>query len=316
MIIASIDIGSNTVLLLIARINLENGTLTTLRREYSAPRISRRLLESGIISNERITSLFAVLDHYKSIIEANKVSVTLVKGTNALRIAQNTPDIEKLIYQRYNWKLDVISGIDEAYLTFIGSTDGIFPSNLMRNTLDIGGGSTEVISGIGDKINFKVSMPVGVVSLSEMFFKNHQTDSKNVDDAKKHIRQVLSNSEIRINAEGETFAVAGTPTSLACINKSIKYFNPDIIENSYLTIEFVDNIMRKLQLMSPDEISTTYGQVVEGREDVLFSGTLILHTFMELFGISRVKVSTRGLYYGSILDYLRNEYENISIKVL
>lgn len=316
MIIASIDIGSNTVLLLIAEVNLENGIMTPLRREYSAPRISRGLIESGIISDESIASLLAVLDRYEIIIKGDKASIVLVKGTNALRIAKNTPDIRKIIHKRYSWNLDIISGIEEAYLTFIGSTDGIFPSSIIRNTIDIGGGSTEVISGIGDKINFKISMPVGVVSLSERFFTNHTTDDNSVHAAKRHISEILSKSQINITEEAETFAVAGTPTTLACINKSIKLFNPDVIENSFLTIEFVSQILKRLQLVSPEEVSMAFGQVVEGREDVLFSGTLILHSFMELLGISRVKVSTRGLYYGSILDYLRKEFENISIKVL
>jgi exopolyphosphatase / guanosine-5'-triphosphate,3'-diphosphate pyrophosphatase len=316
MIIASIDIGSNTVLLLIAEFNINNGNLTTLSREYSAPRISRGLVELGDISNESITSLLNVLDRYQNIIKENKAEVVLVKGTNALRIAGNKTEIQQIINKRYDWNLEVISGNDEAYLTFIGSTHGIFPSKNSRNTLDIGGGSTEVISGISDKIKFKVSMPVGVVSLSERFFVNNKIDMNSISEAQLHLTHLFSKSEIKINPDAETFAVAGTPTTLACINKSIKYFNAEAIENTYLTIEYISQIMNELQTMSPIDISSTFGQVVEGREDVLFSGTLILHTFMKLFGIYKIKVSTRGLYYGSILDYLRNNNVNISIKVL
>jgi exopolyphosphatase/guanosine-5'-triphosphate,3'-diphosphate pyrophosphatase len=316
MIIASIDIGSNTVLLLIAEFNINNGNLTTLRREYSAPRISRGLVESGHISNASITSLLNVLDRYQNIINESKAEVVLVKGTNALRIARNRAEIQQIINKRYDWNLEIISGNDEAFLTFIGSTDGIFPSKNLRNTLDIGGGSTEIISGIGDKINFKVSMPVGVVSLTERFFANNKIEMNSISQAQNHITHLFSKYEIKINPDAETFAVAGTPTTLACINKSIKYFNAEAIENTYLTIEYIGQIMNELQTMSPIEISDTFGQVVEGREDVLFSGTLILNTFMKLFDINKIKVSTRGLYYGSILDYLRNNYDNISVKVL
>ncbi|MEG8947382.1 Ppx/GppA phosphatase family protein [Rosettibacter firmus] len=303
MIIASIDIGSNTILLLIARINLEKAKLETIQNYYRAPRISQGLLENGNISSEKINKLLNVLEEYKSIIEQYNCSKVFIVATNAFRIANNAKEILDLIKIKYNWTINIIDGEEEAKLSYLGATYEY--SSKEKVVIDIGGGSTEIIYGQNDEIRFKKSFPIGVVSLTEKFIKNEiptETEIIKLTNELNEVFKILDNIPKKIF----TIAVAGTPTTLSCIKQNIKNYNEQLVDNSILTYNDVTNIADTLASMSGMQIKEKYGQVVEGREDVLFTGTIILKTIMEKLELEKITVSNKGLRYGVIVDYMKN----------
>ncbi|MCH7774583.1 MAG: Ppx/GppA family phosphatase, partial [Bacteroidetes bacterium] len=146
MIIASIDIGTNTVLLLIAEVDETSFEITPLLNEYRMPRIGRGLKLTENITADRIKKLFTVLSEYQSIISKYNVDDVLVTATNALRIAANSVEIVERIKKQLLWNVNIVSCKLEAEYAFLGVVP--FPIKNKNNlVIDIGGGSTELILG-------------------------------------------------------------------------------------------------------------------------------------------------------------------------
>jgi exopolyphosphatase/guanosine-5'-triphosphate,3'-diphosphate pyrophosphatase len=302
MTIASIDLGSNTILLLIADYNEVSNQIKTILNQYSAPRVSTGLKDGGLISIEKISELESVLKFYKDIAEKYSCKVIICKATNAFRIASNSMQIISQVLDKLKLNIEIISGDEEARLTFLGTTYPL-KENESCTVIDIGGGSTEIICGTNHIFYFKKSFNIGVVGITEKYFINNPPIKTEIKAAEEFISTVTEEITTSISSGMKTFAVAGTPTTLACIKKNIKIFNENIVDNSILTIEDVINISNDLCLLNKKEVLLKYGQVVEGREDVLFAGCLILSRLMMRLKLNEIVVSTKGLRYGSVIDY-------------
>jgi exopolyphosphatase/guanosine-5'-triphosphate,3'-diphosphate pyrophosphatase len=302
MIVASIDIGTNTVLLLIAKVNLKSRKIITLLNEYRMPRIGKSINKTGIISRDKIRLLYSVLSEYDGIIRKHKCEKVIVTGTNALRIAKNTPEISKELKKLFNYELEVIPGDLEAEYAYLGATSDL-DNNSDSLVIDIGGGSTEIIFGNESNITFKTSLPMGSVSATEKFLKHSPSLKPEIANLKKEIKIILA--EINVNKVPETtIAIAGTATTLACMNLDLKKFVEDKVEKSILTSNEIKSLIDKLSQLAPLEILDTYGPVMKGREDIILAGAIILSEIMSFFKTDKLIVSSRGIRYGAIIKFL------------
>ena len=304
MIVASIDIGTNTVLLLIAKVDTKSRKLTTLSNEYRMPRIGKEINQTGKISEDKIKLLFNVLIEYDEIIKKFNCDKVIVTGTNALRIAKNNKEISKQINKIFNHELEVIPGEMEAEYAFLGATSDL--KNLSVSlVIDIGGGSTELIFGDELKIKSKRSLQIGSVSATEKYLKYSPPLKSEIENLKKDLRNILVNANENY-APDTTVAIAGTATTLACMNSGIKIFEEDKIENSTMSSDEIKQLIIQLSDLTALEILNKYGPVLTGREDIIFAGAIILSEILELFGIKKFFVSSRGIRYGAIIKYLKS----------
>jgi exopolyphosphatase/guanosine-5'-triphosphate,3'-diphosphate pyrophosphatase len=303
MTIASIDIGSNTILLLIAEYNRNQSLLTPILNIYRVPRISANLKSSQFISDAKIIEMWNVLEEYNSIIRDYQCAKTLVVGTNALRIARNGSEIVNRIRKEFDWNVNIIDGNEEARLSFLGTYTH---SDDLQNysVLDIGGGSTEIISGNRQQIFFRKSYNIGVVALTEKYIKHNPPLKQEVEKLNEEIKLNIHELADSLLVNTDLVAVAGTPATLSCINQGLRIYNDNLVDNSILTRNDILSITEIISKMKSDEISKIYGKVVEGREDVLLAGCLVLQNFMNFLNIEKIKVSSRGLRYGVLLDYI------------
>ncbi len=303
MTIASIDIGTNTVLLLIAEINIHQKTFKTVLNEQRIPRIGKGLSPGKDISKEKILALLQILKEYQQFIKKYDCDTVLVTGTNALRIAANSQQIKNLIKSEFGYDTNIISGEDEAKLSFLGAT-GINKNNKSL-MIDIGGGSTEITYGKGDEILFNKSFNVGVVSGTENYLVDDPPAKFQIKKFISHIENTFNEfkNENSFDAE-EIIAIAGTPTTLACIQQNLQEYDEEIIEGSTLLTSDIKLLMDELSTMDSLEIKNKYRSIVSGREDVLLAGTIILYKILEIFNINSVKVSTKGIRYGAIEKFI------------
>ncbi|MEJ2195297.1 MAG: hypothetical protein P8X73_10640 [Ignavibacteriaceae bacterium] len=146
MIIASIDVGTNTVLLLLAEVNTSTKSLSTILNEYRMPRLGKNLKPGGNISNDKIEMLLSILTDYQKIIESHNTDNVIVTATNAFRIADNANEIIKQIKDKFGYNVNVISGETESEYAFYGAVPKS-ADNKLSLVIDIGGGSTELIIG-------------------------------------------------------------------------------------------------------------------------------------------------------------------------
>lgn len=302
MIVASIDIGTNTVLLLIAEIDKKSRKLQPIRNEYRMPRIGKGVKETGIISNEKVYLLLDVLEEYKSFIIEHHCEKVIITGTNALRLAQNAKEIKKLLRQRFNYDLEVVSGDTEAEYAYLGTISD-FDKCRSNLVIDIGGGSSELIFGDELSIKFKRSLQIGSVSATEQFLKNIPPTEKETKSLMKEVESLLAQLKIE-NNNTNVIAIAGTATTISAMNLGLKEFVEDKIEMSKLTQEEIKKIINELKRLSSIEIAEKYGIITNGREDIILAGALILFEIMNYFGIKKLGVSSRGIRYGAIVKNL------------
>ena len=303
MTIASIDIGSNTILMLLVEFNPSLKSITTIANFHKIPRLSQGLLPNGEISKEKIDSLLDILHEYKNACDKYNCSNILINATNAFRIASNSVEIINLVKDKLSLEIKTISGEEEGRLTFLGSA---FPflENQSKTVIDIGGGSTEIIFGNNKKIIYQNSFDIGVVSLSERFISSLPSSDEMITNAEEYIDKIFIHLSEQIPVNVETIAVAGTPTTLSCIKQGITTFDEKLVDNSSITSSELKNMIRVLKNFSKEDVLKKYGKVVEGREDILLAGTLILYGIMQKIKLNKVIVSSKGLRYGAVVDYL------------
>ena len=308
MILASIDIGSNTVLLLISKVNLTKKEFKTIANYYRVPRVSQGLKYGNLLTERKIEDLLRVLTEYNQICVGLSVEKIFVIATNAFRIAANSDVIVSRVKNELDLDIKIIDGETEARLSFLGS---VYTSvnNQLKTVIDIGGGSTEIIYGNIETVHFKKSFQIGVVSLTEEILYQQPITIQDILKAENYVKKIFCNIPNVIPLRIETIAVAGTPTTLSCIKQGIRVYDELKVDNSILTYEEICKITKEITKLPPNKISERYGQVVEGREDVLLAGCIILKIVMKKLGISAIIVSSRGLRYGVIIDYILNHHQ-------
>lgn len=305
MNIASIDIGSNTVLLLIAEINASSSEIKTILNKYEAPRLGRGLKKDGNISNESIEKLLNVLSFYKKLIDEYNCEKVLCTATNAMRIAKNSDEISKVVKKKFDIEIETIPGNREAELSYLGAATTL-PGVSEKIVMDIGGGSTEIVYGRDSEIIYKKSFPIGAVNTTEEFIDSQPPKEKEINKLENSVKYTFQELEENIPKGIPLIAVAGTPTSLSSINLGLKEYVENKVEGSRLSIDIINNFISEFSSITPEEILKRYDKIINGREDVILAGTFILKTVCELTGNKEVFVSGKGIRYGSVVDYLNS----------
>ncbi len=296
--VAGIDIGTNTILMLIAE--YKNKKVTKIIENFSVARLGEDLDKSGIIKNEAIDRAKLILAENYQICQSNGVEKILAVGTSALRDAQNSPFVIQSLNESINSEINIISGIEEARLSFLGTVS----SDKTSLVIDIGGGSTELIIGKSDKIIDRVSLQMGAVRMTERFFNRcHPPVYNNILEAMDELTNMLSAN--KLNAEFENvFAVSGTATTLATTALGLADYE---VERSNGYIFSSDEISRLFDLYLTTSIDslTHHYRIHPRRADLILAGALILKAIVEFYSIKEVIVSSRGLRYGILNNYFK-----------
>ncbi len=301
MTAASIDIGSNTVLLLLAEIG--NGKIRVIRDVQRVPRIAAGLSPGEKMSEPSEARLMTILNEYFSLIEQYRCERIFISATSAFRKASNGPEIKASIERLFGTEVKIVSGDEEAELSFLGTLDyGI--SGKHRLVIDIGGGSTEIIYGRNTEIDFRKSFDVGVVSLTDKFFNAGKPTNSDLISADNFIREIFSVLPPSGYAPTNTVALAGTPLALQCIKKGISSLDDESIEGSVLLYSEVSEFRGYLSGFSPEELLIKYPDILKGRADLILSGTCILLVIMEILRIDKIIVSAKGVRYGALIKNL------------
>ena len=303
MNIASIDIGTNTILLLIAKIDKQHKTLSPLLNLHRMPRIGKGLIAGREISEQKVVELVNVLSDYQNEIEKYNCEEVLLTATNAFRIASNSEKLTEMIKRKFGFEVRIVPGDEEAKLSFLGAISTI---NLTGDkvVIDIGGGSTEIIAGNETDIFFKKSFPVGAVSLTEKFLHSNPPADQEKDLLLSYLEEIFEELPQVVPPGLQAIAVAGTPTTLSCINQGLKDFIDEKVEGSTLGTGDLEKLIEAFSKLKSLKILRSYGNVVKGREDVILAGTILLNFILKKLTLDAVLVSGRGIRYGAVIDYM------------
>jgi len=297
--VASIDIGTNTILMLITGIDSSFEGFRIIDQFFSTPRLGVGVDHNKTISSDAITRAEVILENYKKQCESNNVDIIIVAATSAMRDAENATFVKSKFENILNTKVNVITGDEEAYLSYLGSVVTLEKSIL----IDIGGGSTEIITGENHKILQRKSFQMGAVRITERIFKSKFPLTNDLFDEAEHvILDNLKEFEICQNLS-EIYAVAGTPCSIATAINGFHDYEVEKIDGTRLYLTDIESLLFEFRKMTPAEITSKY-LINAKRADIISAGALILCTILRYFKLEYTIVSAKGLRYGLIKDYV------------
>jgi exopolyphosphatase/guanosine-5'-triphosphate,3'-diphosphate pyrophosphatase len=284
---ASIDIGTNSALLLIA--SSKHGRLEPVVQKVAAPRVGRGLSATGRISEESFQALMTALAGFLAEIGRTGAHLVGAVATEAFRKAANGLPLLAQITAALRCECRILSGEEESRLGYLAVHNRHPLPDL--TVLDVGGGSTETTSASGG-----TSLPIGAVALLEAC--GHDADA-----CRKKARGVFANAARRQGGPGSLVAVGGTATALAMLEMNLAVFDAAAIEGAEFPRAAVTRQIARLASLSESERAALPG-LGPGRADILMPGLCILESFLEASGRAGFRVSDRGIRYGIILDAL------------
>jgi len=309
-VVAGIDLGTNTVRLLVARFG-DTSPFEELYSEQRITRLGQDLRKAGRLVPEAIDRTVAAIGDFKVMADRFQVDRMAVVATSAVRDARNRDEFIDRVKARTGYEVQVIDGDREALLSYKGirmTLDG-HADNLM--IVDIGGGSTEYVSVAEGKIGGSVSINMGVVHFTDGYLCSDPPTDGEVASVQKEVRRLLSHNAGHMQArEGMRFVgTAGTVTTLAAIHQGLTEYDPSKINNYTISRAEIGRMFEFLRAMPIKERSGVPG-LAPGREDLIIAGTIILMESMDHFASSQLVVSDYGLREGLVLDL----YEDLSGK--
>jgi exopolyphosphatase/guanosine-5'-triphosphate,3'-diphosphate pyrophosphatase len=303
--IAVVDVGTNTTRLYIAE--LADGKIAAeLTRLSRVTRLGAGVDASGRLASDALAREYTVLDEYHQLIEATGAERAVAVMTSAVRDAANGRQFADDVSERFGLDVHVISGDEEARLTYLGTTDGLEPEPDGAATLvfDIGGGSTELVIGHGDHVDFHVSTQTGVVRQADRHIRSDPPSKQELDAVAADVRAVFEQAvpaEYRATP-GRAFGVAGTPTSLAAIAQALDPYDSEKVHGYRLSSAQRDQIFERLTAMPLAERKQVKG-LHPDRAIAILPGIVILTEIMSLFGLEAITVSEHDILMGAALHY-------------
>ncbi|MBI3597791.1 MAG: Ppx/GppA family phosphatase [Nitrospirae bacterium] len=306
MIMAGIDIGTNTLRLLIAEVRSVQGRIH-IRPIFEARRITRLgegIVDSGRLSPSAMSRTLQALKEFRAAVSEHPVDRIIGVATSAVREAGNRALFLNRLKEETGLDVEVISGEEEARRTLLGVRYGLEGDDSNLLVLDIGGGSTEWIVVTGGQIQEMKTLDVGVVKLTDRYLI---TDPPSAENQQQLIRAIEERFRPMVPSVGRLsghrfVGVAGTVTTLAALELGLKVYDPLRVQNLRLGFERVESWYRKLVGMTLDERRRLAG-LERGREDLIVAGAALLWVAMRMAGAKEVVVSDDGLREGVLIDW-------------
>jgi exopolyphosphatase/guanosine-5'-triphosphate,3'-diphosphate pyrophosphatase len=300
MKIASIDIGTNTVRCLIA--DIREGNLTPLAIYRDIIRLGEGLKTRGELDPAALKRLTAVLSSYSGYIGGSGCRIVRAVGTSALRDADRDGSIHRSLEDVLGYPVEVIQAEEEARLTSLGVQAGVGPlSDGM--ILDIGGGSTELIR-VREGIDvWWISLPAGVVHLTEELIQDDPPSDTQVTALRARFRTLIDSESD--DCGGQLAGTAGTPTTLAAVQLGIDDYDPTLVNGHVLPLVTVQSLVDQF-LARDSKHRLAMPGMEKGREDLIVAGSLMVLEVMDRWGYDEMIVSDWGLLEGIALDMAAN----------
>jgi exopolyphosphatase/guanosine-5'-triphosphate,3'-diphosphate pyrophosphatase len=291
--LASIDIGTNSAILLVAERG-EDGPLRPVLQRVAAPRVGRNLAATGRISEGSFDALTAALDGFLGEIRSADARLVGAVATEAFRKAANGPELLAKVSAQLGIACRILTGEEEARYGWAAVHDRQPLPGLA--VIDIGAGSTEVTRREG-----AVSLPIGAVALLEACGLGRKDLAEACrGKALASFREAFQGRTGLVLPEN-LVAVGGTASALAMLKLDLKAFDSAAIEGLELTRDEVTAAIRRLEALPSAERAALPG-LDPGRAEIIVPGLCILESFLDFAGRDRFRVSDRGIRYGILLD--------------
>ncbi len=301
MRVGAIDIGSNSIRLLVADVAAGPGhPLSTIARAGESCRLGRNLGSTGLIDPamaDRAANLTAEFARRARTLGAVRV---LAAATAALRNARNGEQVAEQIAAQAQIPVRILTGDEEARTVYRAVIQGLGASTHRSPCVvfDIGGGSTEVVSGLGEQPGRWVSLKFGAVSLTERFLRtNPPTEAEIAELCTLVHDELMQHCASMPSATPLLAGVGGTVTVMAMTDRRLSSYEPTMLEGWRIPADRLLQLVDRLAKSSEDE-RRRWPSMGEGRADIVIAGALVVRSLIERFPSEDLVCSTQGLRYG------------------
>lgn len=311
---ATIDIGTNTAQLLV--VDVDNTRMNRVHAAERFVRLGEGVDAHGIIDEAAQDRLLAVLREYASTAHQYEADPIVAAGTSALRDARNSAEVCTRAWNEAGIRIDILSGEEEATWSFAAACAAVQDLQGECLVIDVGGGSTELITGTAkgshshyaEAVTARASLEVGCVRLTERYFDHHPPSPEGIDEVRRRISEALNRSGLDVSSSATTVGTAGTATALALVD-----LGPDATWDALhgggftLTYTDVQTWRQRLPTLTVDDILALHPSAMEGRADVFTVGVLLLERVMHHYAQDELYVSPYELRHGLALRHLSRE---------
>ena len=298
--VAAVDCGTNTVKLLVADVDPAAGTQDSLVREMRIVRLGQDVDRTGRLADGALARLFDAVEEYAAIVTAHDVDALRFVATSAVRDAGNVDDFLRGIRARLGVDPEVVSGDEEAALSYDGATRALADVPFPVAVLDIGGGSTELILGDAPaRVTAARSLDIGSVRLTERLLPSDPPSAAEVAAATRVVDEALDTLPpygVHVGDARTLVGTAGTVTTVAAVLLGLDHYDRDRVHHASFSTEQVHELTARLLSSTVAERELLH--VPTGRSDVIGAGALILDRVLRRSGAERLLVSDSDILDG------------------
>lgn len=294
--VAAIDCGTNSIRLLIA--DIANGNFREVYRTMEIVRLGQGVDQNQAFHPDAIARTLKAVEVFAREIARRGVSKIRFCATSATRDATNRDLFIDGVHRILGVTPEVISGEEEAALSFFGATKELKQMGAPYLVIDIGGGSTEFVFG-SEKVEYAKSQNIGCVRMSERHFKSQPPTPSEIKAAQIDIDTAINQAAeiVPITQAQSLIAVAGTATTVAAAALNLNEYDRYAIHLSRISADKTHNVAQSFLTMTRDEIAGL-PYMHEGRVDVIAAGSLVLSRIIELSGAKEFVASESDILDG------------------
>jgi len=304
--VAGIDCGTNSLRLLVADLSPQ-GELRDVHREMRVVRLGQGVDATGQLAPEAIERTRVALVDYAKILARTGVQRVRMVATSATRDASNREDFFGMVREVLGVDAEVITGDEEARLSFAGAVGELDPADGPFVVVDLGGGSTELVLGDADGVRAAYSTDIGCVRLTERCLPHDPPTSEDIAAAEQVVRQTLARAfdEVPVSTARTWVGVAGTMTTIAALAMELPEYDAATIHLSRVPLTRLHEVTERLTAMSRAQ-RMELGPMHPGRADVIGGGAIITRVLADELaaraGITGLVVSEHDILDGIALS--------------
>ncbi len=308
-VLAAIDIGTNSIHMVVVRIDPRLPNFTIISREKATVRLGEVCPETGSLTEKAMQRALEALERCVAIAQSHGATAMVAVATSAVREAPNGVVFLQRVDERLGLAVDVISGQEEARRIYLGVLSAMDFHSLPHVIMDIGGGSTELILADGREPQFLHSVKLGAVRLTEQFFASDPPCPEEVERLRHYVSSQLERPVEQIlsllgSQPVRLVGTSGTVESLASVEARRRLGSvPPILQGYELSLTGVTGLLQELLPLNKEERTRLCG-IQERRAEIIVAGAIILQETMQALGAERILVCERALREGLIVDWM------------
>jgi exopolyphosphatase / guanosine-5'-triphosphate,3'-diphosphate pyrophosphatase len=297
--VGAIDVGSNTLRLLIAHI--EGNRVLPVCRDCEIVRLGRNFFPERVIGSQPLLSALKVLERFQRTGVQEGVVRFRAAGTGVLRESLNALQFLEAVRRTTGIAIEVLSGEEEARLSALGVLSVFHDITEPTCIFDLGGGSVEFIWVQSGKIRETVSLPLGAVGLTEQFLFSDPPMKQEIGRLRKHCLEKLQTIINISESVSCLIGTAGTVTTLTAMAQKLTEYDPSRINGSVLDQNTLDRLLFELT-SNPLTTRQKLPGLEPDRADIITAGLVVVLSILDFFDAEMLRVSDAGLLEGLLLD--------------